>query len=227
MFVDRVRAASGEISDIAPGSPIRIVLADDHTIVREGIKSLLSSFRGLEVVAEAANGSELVQLAESLRPDLVLTDIEMPVMDGIAATGHIHRKVPQVKVIVLSMHTDAGDIRRAVSNGASGFVQKDAAPFELEHVIWSVVRNGSHFGPNISQRLLQPGERTPHDDLTNRQVEILKLLALGRAAKEIGYELGLSSKTVDTHRGHIMKRLHLFDIASLTRYSIRKGLITA
>jgi len=227
MLVDRIPAASRAISLGAEVAPIRIVLADDHTIVREGIKSLLSCFSGLEVIAEAANGAELVQLAQALRPDIVLTDIEMPIMDGIAATEQIRRKAPEVKVVVLSMHTDQDDLRRAVTSGACGFVQKDAAPFELEHAIWSVVREGKCFGPQITQRLLQPREPTPYDELTDRQVEILKLLASGRAAKEIGYELGLSSKTIDVHRSHIMQRLQLFDIASLTRYSIRKGLITA
>lgn len=227
MLVEPISAASRAISQGTEETPIRIVLADDHTIVREGIKSLLASFSGLEVIAEAANGAELVQLAEALRPQVVLTDIEMPIMDGIAATEQIRRKAPEVRVVVLSMHTDQDDLRRAVTSGASGFVQKDAAPFELEHTIRSVVREGRCFGPQITQRLLQPREPTPHDKLTERQVEILRLLALGRAAKEIGYELGLSSKTIDVHRSRIMQRLQLFDIASLTRYSIRKGLITA
>jgi DNA-binding NarL/FixJ family response regulator len=208
----------------APKS-VRIVLADDHDLVRSGIKALLSMIEGVEVIAEARNGSELITLVESLEPDIVMTDISMPGMDGITAISEIHGKHPQVRLLVLSMYDTVDFVKRAVANGACGYLMKEAPPFELEQAVRSVMATGSYFSPAIAQRLLQPSEPSADDELTHRQVEILKLIAQGRASKEIAYELGLSPKTVDVHRARIMERLQLNDIASLTRYAVRKGLI--
>jgi len=205
--------------------PVRIVLADDHDLVRSGIKALLSMVDGLEVIAEARDGEELIALVDSLMPDVVMTDISMPGMDGITAISHIHAKHPQVRLLVLSMYDTVDFVKRAVANGACGYLMKDAPPFELEQSVRSVMATGSYFSPAIAQRLLQPSEPTVDDELTHRQVEILRLIAQGRASKEIAYELGLSPKTVDVHRARIMERLHLNDIASLTLYAVRKGLI--
>ena len=205
--------------------PIQVVLADDHDLVRSGIKALLSTVQGVQVIAEARNGNELLQLLESVKPDVVMTDISMPGMDGITAIAEIHARFPQVKVIVLSMYDTVDFVKRAVANGACGYLMKDAPPFELEQALRSVMATGSYFSPAIAQRLLQPSEPTVDDELTHRQVEILKLIAQGRASKEIAYELGLSPKTVDVHRARIMERLRLNDIASLTLYAVRKGLI--
>ncbi len=205
--------------------PIRVVLADDHDLVRSGIKALLSMVDGVEVIAEARDGKELITLVESLNPDVVMTDISMPGMDGITAISEIHAKHPQVRLLVLSMYDTVDFVKRAVANGACGYLMKDAPPFELEQAVRSVMATGSYFSPAIAQRLLQPSEPTVDDELTHRQVEILKLIAQGRASKEIAYELGLSPKTVDVHRARIMERLHLNDIASLTLYAVRKGLI--
>ena len=204
---------------------VRVVLADDHELVRSGIKSLLSMVDGVEVIAEASDGSELIKLVDSLAPDLVMTDISMPGMDGITAIGEIHKCHPQVKLLVLSMYDTVDFVKRAVANGACGYLMKDAPPFELEQAVRSVMATGSYYSPVIAQRLLQPSEPTADDELTQRQVEILKLIAQGRASKEIAFELGLSPKTVDVHRARIMDRLHLNDIASLTLYAVRKGLI--
>ena len=206
-------------------SAVRIVLADDHELVRSGIKALLSSVSNVEVIAEAANGRELVDLVDSLLPDLVMTDISMPVMDGIAAISEIHRRHPEVRLLVLSMYDTVDFVKRAVASGACGYLMKDAPPFELEQAVRSVMATGNYYSPAIAQRLLQPSEPTANDELTFRQVEILKLIAQGRASKEIAFELGLSPKTVDVHRARIMDRLQLNDIASLTRYAVRKGLI--
>jgi DNA-binding NarL/FixJ family response regulator len=162
---------------------------------------------------------------DNLMPDVVMTDISMPGMDGITAISHIHAKHPQVKLLVLSMYDTVDFVKRAVANGACGYLMKDAPPFELEQAVRSVMATGSYFSPSIAQRLLQPSEPTVDDELTHRQVEILRLIAQGRASKEIAYELGLSPKTVDVHRARIMERLHLNDIASLTLYAVRKGLI--
>jgi DNA-binding NarL/FixJ family response regulator len=206
---------------------VRVVLADDHDLVRSGIKALLSLVPGVEVIAEARDGRELVNLVESLNPDIAMTDISMPGMDGITAIAEIHDKHPQVRVLVLSMYDTVDFVKRAVSNGACGYLMKDAPPFELEQAVRSVMATGTYFSPMIAQRLLQPSEPSVDDELTQRQVEILKLIAQGRASKEIAFELGLSPKTVDVHRARIMERLHLNDIASLTRYAVRKGLIKA
>ncbi len=208
-----------------PAKSIRIVLADDHDLVRSGIKALLSMIEGVEVIAEARDGKELINLVDSLDPDVVMTDISMPGMDDITAIAEIHAKHPKMRMLVLSMYDTVDFVKRAVANGACGYLMKDAPPFELEQAVRSVMATGSYFSPSIAQRLLQPSEPTVDDELTHRQVEILKLIAQGRASKEIAYELGLSPKTVDVHRARIMERLRLNDIASLTRYAMRKGLI--
>lgn len=206
-------------------SVIRVVLADDHDLVRSGIKALLGMVNGVEVIAEARDGRELVTLVESLQPDVVMTDISMPGMDGIAAISEIHAQWPQVRLLVLSMYDTVDFVKRAVANGACGYLMKDAPPFELEQALRSVMATGSYFSPTIAQRLLQPSEPTADDELTERQVEILRLIAQGKASKEIAYDLGLSPKTVDVHRARIMERLQINDIASLTLYAVRKGLI--
>jgi len=209
----------------AQSQHVRIVLADDHDLVRSGIKALLSMVEGVEVIAEARNGQELIALVDDLMPDVVMTDISMPVMDGITAIAQIHARHPQVRLLVLSMYDTVDFVKRAVANGACGYLMKDAPPFELEQSVRSVMATGSYFSPSIAQRLLQPSEPTVDDELTHRQVEILRLIAQGRASKEIAYELGLSPKTVDVHRARIMERLHINDIASLTLYAVRKGLV--
>ncbi|MFD0667282.1 response regulator [Ramlibacter sp. MAHUQ-53] len=208
-----------------PPSTIRVVLADDHDLVRSGIKALLALIDGVEVIAEAHDGRELVTLVEDLKPDVVMTDISMPGMDGIAAISEIHGKHPEVRLLVLSMYDTVDFVKRAVANGACGYLMKDAPPFELEQALRSVMATGSYFSPVIAQRLLQPSEPTVDDELTHRQVEILRMIAQGKASKEIAYDLGLSPKTVDVHRARIMERLQINDIASLTLYAVRKGLI--
>jgi DNA-binding NarL/FixJ family response regulator len=213
------------MKNAAAPQTIRVVLADDHDLVRSGIKALLSMIEGVQVIAEARDGKELIGLVEDLNPDIVMTDISMPGMDGITAIAEIHSKHPQVRLLVLSMYDTVDFVKRAVANGACGYLMKDAPPFELEQAVRSVMATGSYFSPAIAQRLLQPSEPTVDDELTHRQVEILKLIAQGRASKEIAYELGLSPKTVDVHRARIMERLHLNDIASLTLYAVRKGLV--
>ncbi len=205
--------------------PVRVVLADDHDLVRSGIKALLSMIKDVEVIAEARNGQELITLAEELMPEVVMTDISMPGMDGIAAIARLSKSRPQVRLLVLSMYDTVDFVKRAVASGACGYLMKDAPPFELEQAIRSVMATGTYFSPMIAQRLLQPSEPTVTDELTERQIEILRLIAQGKASKEIAFELGLSPKTVDVHRARIMERLHLSDIASLTLYAVRKGLI--
>lgn len=215
------------IQNLNTPMPIQVVLADDHDLVRSGIKALLSTVEGVQVIAEARNGNELLALLESVKPDVVMTDISMPGMDGITAIAEIHARFPDVRVIVLSMYDTVDFVKRAVANGACGYLMKDAPPFELEQALRSVMATGSYFSAAVAQRLLQPSEPTVDDELTTRQVEILTLIAQGKSAKEIAFELGLSPKTVDVHRARIMERLRLNDIASLTRYAVRKGLVKA
>ena len=168
-----------------PTAPIRVVLADDHDLVRSGIKALLSMLGGIEVVAEARNGNELIVIVDALKPDIVLTDISMPGMDGITAIAHLHDSHPEVRLLVLSMYDTVEFVKRAVASGACGYLMKDAPPLELELAIRSVMASGAYFSPAISQRLLQPSEPTAADELTQRQIEILSLIARGRASKEI------------------------------------------
>jgi DNA-binding NarL/FixJ family response regulator len=206
---------------------VSIVLADDHDLVRSGIRSLLSQIAGVQVVGEARDGDELIAAVARLHPDIVMTDISMPGMDGLSAVGRLHTLHPAVRLVVISTHDSADFIRRAVALGACGYLTKDASPFELEQAVRSVMAGGSYFSSVIARRLLEPAEPTVDEELTPRQIEILTLLAQGLASKEIAFKLGLSSKTVDVHRGRLMERLGMHDISSLTRYAIRKKLIQA
>ena len=206
-------------------STIQVVLADDHDLVRAGIKALLSSLKGIEVIAEVRDGAELLRLLESVHPDVVVSDITMPGMDGITAVRRIRELYPRLPVIMLSMNESADSIKRAVASGANGYVRKDAPDYELEMALRTVLATGSYYGTGVAQRLLEPSEPGVEDLLTERQVQILTLLAQGLSSKEIAFDLGLSSKTVDVHRTRIMERLELNDVASLTLYAVRKGLV--
>lgn len=208
-----------------PAAPIRIVLADDHDLVRSGIGALLSGIDGVEVIAEARDGEELLRVLKSVQPDIVITDITMPGMDGITAATRITSEFPGVRVIVLSMHDSVDAVKRAVAGGACGYLRKDAQRFELEQAVRGVMHSGSYFGNGVAQLLLQQSEAAADEILTRRQLEVLKMVAQGKSSKEIAFELGLSSKTVDVHRAKLMERLNLTDIASLTRYAVRKGLV--
>jgi DNA-binding NarL/FixJ family response regulator len=203
---------------------IRLVLADDHDLVRTGMKALLCLIDGVEVIAEARNGEELVSLVESQLPDMVMTDIEMPGMDGLAAISQIHLRHPEVRLVVLSTHFTADYVKRAVANGACGYLLKKTPLWDLQQAVRSVMVNGSYFSPTGARLLAQPAELVA-GGLTQRQLEILKMIAQGLSAKEIGFALGISSKTVDAHRGRIMEKLQLGDIPSLTLHAARLGLV--
>lgn len=202
------------------------MLADDHVLVRTAIKSLLSKLEGVEVIGEAQDGEELIDLLQSSLPDLVMIDISMPPgMDGIAAIAEIHARYPALKILVLSMHDTVEIIKQAMASGACGYLVKSAPASELEQAVRSVVDTGWYCSSAVAQRLLQPAARSATDELTLRQFEILKLIAQGLGSKEIGHQLGLSSKTIDGHRARIMERLQLKDIASLTRYAVKNGMV--
>ena len=206
-------------------STIQVVLADDHDLVRAGIRALLMSLKGVEVIAEVRDGEELLQLLASVHPDVVVCDITMPGMDGITAVRRIRELYPRLPVIMLSMNESAESIKRAVASGANGYVRKDAPAYELEMALRNVLATGSYYGTGVAQRLLEPSEPGVEDLLTQRQIQILTRLAQGQSSKEIAFDLGLSSKTVDVHRTRIMERLGLNDLASLTLFAVRKGLV--
>lgn len=210
--------------------PIRIVLADDHNLVRSGVKSWLSGMQGVEVVAEASNGKQAVDLVGSLRPDVVLLDIGMKELNGIEAAVLIARDYPSVRIIILSMHDTQEFVSQALKAGATGYVLKDAAPLELEFALQAVANGETYLSPRVSRQVVQSLVRPPDVEpgleiLSPRQREILKAVATGRTTKQIAYDLGLSIKTIETHRAQVMERLGIHDVAGLVRYSIRIGLI--
>ncbi|MDB5912779.1 MAG: putative response regulator, NarL [Ramlibacter sp.] len=204
---------------------IQVVIADDHPLVRSGIRSLLKTVPEVRVVAEVGDGAQLLDLLESTQPDLVITDISMPGMDGLAALAEIRVRHPQVKVMVLSMHDSADVVKRAIAAGAAAYLRKDASELELAFAIRSVMTTGNYISVAVAKLLMAPAAPSIEDELTARQIEILKMLANGMTSKEIGFALGLSSKTVDVHRMRIMERLRLRDLPSLVVYAMRKGLI--
>lgn len=204
---------------------VRIIIADDHDLVRSGIAALLSSINGFEVVADARDGDELLKILRTVVPDVVITDISMPGMDGYTAASRIRQEHPGVRVVILSADESVAAVKKAVASGACGYIRKDAPRFELELAIRTVMHSGSYFGSRVAHMLLQPPEPQVEDMLTERQLTVLTKLAQGKSAKEIGFEMGLSSKTIDVHRARIMERLGLHDVASLVRYAVRMGLV--
>lgn len=211
-----------------PSRPtIRVVIADDHQLVRAAIGALLARIGGVEVIAEARDGEELLKALEPVQPDVVITDIAMPRMDGIAAIKRIRERYPELRVLVLTMDESVDVVKRAVASGANGFIRKSAPDFELETALRSVMSTGTYFGAGIAQRLLEPTGSPLERGLTERQIEVLSMLASGRSSKQVAFELGLSTKTVNVHRTRIMDRLQLRDLPSMTLYAVRHGLIKA
>jgi DNA-binding NarL/FixJ family response regulator len=210
---------------------IRIVLADDHNLVRSGLKSLLSEMKNVEVVAEASNGRQAVDLVQSVKPDVVLMDIAMNELNGIDACEIISREHPAVRTIILSMHDSGEYVAKALKAGAKGYVLKDAAPLELEFALQAVTVGETYLSPRVSRQVVQsyvqPGSGDAGlDALSPRQKEILKAIAGGRSTKQIAYDLGLSVKTIETHRAQIMERLDIHDLAGLVRFAIRVKLVS-
>ncbi|HQR16004.1 MAG TPA: response regulator transcription factor [Nitrospira sp.] len=212
---------------------IRVLLADDHRLMRAGLRALLKSLELVQVVAEAGNGHEAIQLAEQHQPDIVIMDIGMPELNGLEATARIVKLAPAPRIIVLSMHANEEYVRRALQAGAAGYLLKGAEPAELELAIRAVMRGETYLTPAVSKQVVQnylhPREMktNPIQELTPRQREVLQLVAEGHSTKDIAQKLNLSVKTVDTHRTELMQRLDIHDIAGLVRYAIRIGLINA
>src|SRR3990172_5845186 len=210
---------------------IRALLADDHALVRAGIRALLEAVEGVSVVAEAGTGDEAVRLAIEQRPELVVLDIAMPGMSGLDAAVRIREALPDTRVLILSMHAGDDFVQRALRAGAAGYLMKDAAAGELELAVKAVMGGGTYLSPRVSKQVLDEYVRRvenapgPLDGLTPRQRQILGLIAAGRSTKQIAYELGLSVKTVETHRAQLMERLGIRDVAGLVRLAIRAGLV--
>jgi two-component system, NarL family, response regulator NreC len=212
---------------------LRILLADDHIVMRTGLRALLERQPNLEVVGESENGRETVELAASLRPDVVVMDVGMPVLNGIDATKTIVSQSPATAVVILSMHADESYVMRALKAGARGYLLKDSGAADLISAIHAVSQNKSFLSPKVSRILAedyvrvlkQRGAVDTYDLLTGREREILQLLAEGKPNKEVATDLNISAYTVETHRSHILQKLNLHNSAELVLYAFRKGLI--
>ncbi len=212
----------------------RVVLVDDHHLVRAGIRSLLEDTPGFEVVAEGADGSEALRLLEENKPDVLLMDIAMKNKSGIDVLPEIKKSFPEIPVILLSMHATEDYLKQAFGAGAQAYLLKDSAEIELEMALDAVLKGEKYVSPKLSDKLLSAMQNNRGSSpealdsgvLTKRQKEILKMLALGLGTKEIAYDLKLSAKTVESHRAQIMERLQIRDIASLVRYAIKQGIVS-
>jgi two-component system, NarL family, response regulator NreC len=213
---------------------IRILIADDHGIVRTGLKLLFERIADMEVCGEAVDGREAVQLARELKPDVVVMDIGMRMLNGLDAAAHVIRDNDRVAVIMLSMHADESYIRRALDAGARGYLLKDNADDDIERAVRSVIGGRPFFSPAITETLLEDYMRMmrekklqdSYDLLTEREREVLQLLAEGKSNKEVAGVLNLSPYTVETHRNNLMQKLGLHNTAEIVLYAVRKGIIT-
>ena len=213
---------------------ITVLLAEDHTVVREGLRALLEAEGDLEVVGEAETGRQAVALTRKLRPDVVVMDIAMPLLNGLEATRQIRKGVPGTRVVILSAHDDDAYVEQAQAQGATGYLLKQTSAQVLVRAVREVHQGHAYYSPAIARRL-QPRGGEPSDrmarcnkrgvQLSSREAEVLQLIAEGQANKQIAAELGISVKTVEKHRQHLMKKLDLHDTAGLTRYAIAAGII--
>lgn len=214
------------LATLAEDRRLRVVLADDHQLVRAGLRSLLEDMPRVKVVGEADDGRGALRQADELQPDVLLTDIAMPGLGGLGVLREIRKHDQATKVILLSMHDNDEYVAEAIRLGASGYLVKSAAAEELATALQTVSRGDVYLSPRIAAKLTQ-AFNGGHNALTERQVDVLRLLARGRSSKEIARDLNLSVKTVETHRSQIMDRLGIRDLAGLVRYAVRKGIVDA
>lgn len=211
--------------------PIRVLIADDHTLVRAGIRALLEKLPGVQVVAEASDGREALRLVKTHQPDVVLMDIAMRGLNGLEATERTVKEFPKIKVLILSMHTSEEYVWQALNAGAVGYLLKGSDLDELAFAIKAVTRGGTYLSPPISKQVISDyvrrvgGEKSLLERLTPRQREVLQLIAEGATTKDIAKTLGVSVKTVETHRTQLMERLDIHDVAGLVHYAIKTGLV--
>ena len=212
---------------------IRVLIADDHALVRAGFRSLLEKLDGCEVVADVGDGREALRLLEQLQPDVVLMDVKMPGLNGLEATARTTRDYPNVRVVILSMYTNEEYVIQALRAGAVGYLLKDAALPELHLAVQAAVRGEMYLSPAISKRVLMDyiqlvgGGGGMLDALTGRQREVLQLIAEGHTIKEVAQILQISVKTAEAHRTQLMERLDIHDVTGLVRFAIRVGLVTS
>lgn len=207
---------------------IRLVVADDHTLVRQGLVSLLAAAGDCRVLAEASDGAEAVELVLRLHPDVALLDLSMPRLSGLEAIRRLAKEAPRVRLLALTMHQEEEYVLAAVRAGAAGYVQKDAAAAELLQAVRTLARGQSHFG-GTAAAILAEGLRAPLDpgpeSLTGREIEVLQLVAEGRTTKEIAALLGISPKTAENHRGHLMQKLRAKNVAEMIREAQARGML--
>jgi DNA-binding NarL/FixJ family response regulator len=208
---------------------MRVLLADDHRLVRAGLRALLDEMPDIDVVAEASDGVQAVLLAGQHQPDIALLDISMPKLGGLAALRQLSGAAPATRVVMLSMHDDEAHVTEAIRAGAAGYLIKDCAVEELALALHAVARGDCYLSPSVSRQLAQAFKNgaTAVPVLTGRQTDILRQVARGASSKEIARALSLSIKTIESHRAQIMERLGIRDVAGLVRYAVRSGLITA
>jgi DNA-binding NarL/FixJ family response regulator len=213
---------------------ITILLAEDHQVVREGFRSLLEHEQDLEVVGEAETGRQAVQLTRKLRPAVVVMDIAMPLLNGLEATRQIRKDFPETKVLILSAHSDDAYVEQMTALGAAGFLVKQTSSHELATAIRKIHEGETYFSASVFKRVQDRKRKSLGRDgnsdkrsnhLSSREVEVLQLIAEGKANKQVASELGVSFKTVDKHRQHLMSKLNIHDVAGLTRYAIAEGII--
>ena len=207
---------------------IRILLADDHPVVRQGFKMILDAQPDMEIVGEAGNGREAVELAESLKPDVVVMDVAMPELNGIEATRRVAASVPHARVVALSMHKDSVYVLEVLRAGARGYLLKDSGANDLVAAVRAVAQGEGYLSPGVSDAVLDDYRKhvtNPIDLLSSREREVLQMLAEGKTNKEIAGVLNLSVYTVDAHRGRIMEKLNLHSINDLVRFAVRNGMI--
>jgi DNA-binding NarL/FixJ family response regulator len=217
-----------------PKKSIRVLLAEDHVVVRQGLRKLLESEDDFAVVGEASTGSEAVALTKKLKPDVVVMDIAMPLLNGLEATQQIRKLVPSSGVLILSAHGDDAYVNRVMELGAGGYLIKQTSAHFLAEAIRAIMDGKTYFTPSVGTRYNKQHQlcldrrgrlRKKDTALTPREAQVLQLIAEGRANKQIGAELGISSKTVEKHRDHLMRKLDIHDTAGLTRYAISAGII--
>lgn len=212
-----------------------LLLVDDHSLIRAGVRALVMDIPGYAVIGEANDGTQLLELVEQLHPDIILLDISMKDTGGLEALQRLKAVLPLSKVLILSMHTDPALIMQALESGAHGYLLKDTTATELEHALEALRNNERYLSPAIAHTVInqaltraqkEPAEQASTHNLTARQLEILRLIVRGKSTREIALGLGLSIKTVETHRSQIMKRLQIYDVAGLVLFAVREQIIS-